>query len=151
MYSADPTYGNFILFLEIFSFVTTYIKISYDKWLTFLKEKKMKNRRISITSSIIEGIERILNSHEIDQSNFQPVLNWIQSIKRFPMQKYSDLCFAKELLEKLSTLKTQYIDGNEEKNGLVYHKSVLDAFMYITKVNEKYGEVAPLAAEVEQG
>jgi len=32
----------------------------------------------------------------------------------------------------------------------VYHKSVLDAFMYITKVNEKYGEVAPTAAEVEQ-
>jgi hypothetical protein len=110
----------------------------------------MKNRRISITSSIIEGIERMLNSHVIDQNNFQSVLEWIQNIKRFPMQKYSDLCFAKELLEKLSILKTQYIDSNEEKNGLVYHKSVLDAFMYITKVNEKYGEVAPIAVEVEK-
>jgi hypothetical protein len=32
----------------------------------------------------------------------------------------------------------------------VYHKSVLDAFVYITKVNEKYGEVSPTTAEVEQ-
>ena len=110
----------------------------------------MKNRRISITSSIVEGIERMVHSHCTSESYAESILDWIQSIKRFPMQKYSDLCFAKELLEKLSTLKTQYIDGNEEKNGLVYHKSVLDAFMYITKVNEKYGEVAPLAAEVEQ-
>ena len=110
----------------------------------------MKNRRISITSSIIEGIERMVQSNCIDESYAEFILDWIQNIKRFPMQKYSDLCFAKELLEKLSILKTQYIDSNEEKNGLVYHKSVLDAFMYITKVNEKYGEVAPIAVEVEK-
>jgi hypothetical protein len=110
----------------------------------------MKNRRISITSSIIEGIERMLSSDNIDQNNFQPVLEWVQNIKRFPMQKYSDLFFAKGLLHNLNLLKTFYYRHVEEKNGLVYHKSVLDAFMYIDKVNEKYGEVAPIAAEVEQ-
>jgi hypothetical protein len=110
----------------------------------------MKNRRISITSSIVNGIEQMLDSHGIDQSNFQPVLDWIQNIKRFPMQKYSDLCFAKGLLDNLNLLKTWYYRKVEEKDGLVYHKSVLDAFMYIDKVNEKYGEVAPVAAEVEQ-
>ena len=110
----------------------------------------MKNRRISITSSIIEGVERMLNSDAIDQNNFQSVLEWIQNIKRFPMQKYSDLFFAKGLLNNLNLLKTFYYRHVEEKNGLVYHKSVLDAFMYIDKVNEKYGEVAPIAAEVEQ-
>lgn len=150
MYHADKTFGNFILFLCVFSFVVTYIRISFDKWLTFLKEKKMKNRRISITSRIIEGIERMLNSDKIDQNNFQPVLEWVQNIKRFPMQKYSDLFFAKGLLHNLNLLKTFYYRHVEEKNGLVYHKSVLDAFMYIDKVNEKYGEVAPIAAEVEQ-
>ena len=110
----------------------------------------MKNRRISITSSIIEGVERMLNSDGIDQNNFQPLLEWVQNIKRFPMQKYSDLFFAKGLLNNLNLLKTFYYRHVEEKNGLVYHKSVLDAFMYIDKVNEKYGEVAPIAAEVEQ-
>jgi hypothetical protein len=110
----------------------------------------MKNRRISITSSIVNGIEQMLDSHGIDQSNFQPVLDWIQNIKRFPMQKYSDLFFAKGLLNNLNLLKTFYYRHVEEKDGLVYHKSVLDAFMYIDKVNEKYGEVAPVAAEVEQ-
>ena len=150
MYHADKSFGNFILFLCVFSFVITYIRISFDKWLTFLKEKKMKNRRISITSSIIEGVERMLNSDGIDQNNFQPILEWIQNIKRFPMQKYSDLLFAKGLLNNLNLLKTFYYRHVEEKNGLVYHKSVLDAFMYIDKVNEKYGEVAPIAAEVEQ-
>lgn len=110
----------------------------------------MKNRRISITSSIIEGVERMLNSDGIDQNNFQPILEWIQNIKRFPMQKYSDLLFAKGLLNNLNLLKTFYYRHVEEKNGLVYHKSVLDAFMYIDKVNEKHGEVAPIAAEVEQ-
>ena len=110
----------------------------------------MKNRRISITSSIIEGVERMLNSDGIDQNNFQPILEWIQNIKRFPMQKYSDLFFAKGLLNNLNLLKTFYYRHVEEKNGLVYHKSVLDAFVYIDKVNEKYGEVAPIAAEVEQ-
>lgn len=110
----------------------------------------MKNRRISITSSIIEGVERMLNSDGIDQNNFQSVLEWVQNIKRFPMQKYSDLFFAKGLLNNLNLLKTFYYRHAEEKNGLVYHKSVLDAFMYIDKVNEKYGEVAPIAAEVEQ-
>jgi hypothetical protein len=108
----------------------------------------MKNRRISITSSIIEGIERMVHSNCTNESNAEFILDWIQNIKRFPMQKYSDI--PKILLEKLSILNTQYIDKNEEKNGLVYHKSVLDAFMYITKVNEKYAEVATIAAEVEQ-
>jgi hypothetical protein len=110
----------------------------------------MKNRRISITSSIVEGIERMVQSHCTSESYDESISDWIQNIKRFPMQKYSDLLFAKELLEKLSILKIQYIDSNEEKNGLVYHKSVLDAFVYITKINEKYGEVAPTASEVEQ-
>ena len=110
----------------------------------------MKNRRISITSSIVNGIEQMLESDSIDQNNFQPVLEWVQNIKRFPMQKYSDLCFAKGLLHNLNLLKTFYYRHVEEKNGLVYHKSVLDAFMYIDKVNEKYGEIASLAAEVEQ-
>lgn len=110
----------------------------------------MKNRRISITSSIVNGIEQMLESDSIDQNNFQPVLEWVQNIKRFPMQKYSDLCFAKGLLDNLNLLKTFYYRHVEEKNGLVYHKSVLDAFVYIDKVNEKYGEVASLAAEVEQ-
>jgi len=110
----------------------------------------MKNRRISITSSIIEGVERMLNSDGIDQNNFQPILEWIQNIKRFPMQKYSDLLFAKGLLNNLNLLKTFYYRHVEEKNGLVYHKSVLDAFIYINKVNEKYSEVAPVAVEVEQ-
>ena len=110
----------------------------------------MKNRRISITSSIVEGIERMMNSDGIDQNNFQSVAEWVQNIKRFPMQKYSDLFFAKGLLNNLNLLKTFYYRHVEEKNGLVYHKSVLDAFMYIDKVNEKYGEVAPIAAEVEQ-
>lgn len=31
MYHADKTFGNFILFLCIFSFVVTYIRISFDK------------------------------------------------------------------------------------------------------------------------
>jgi len=110
----------------------------------------MKNRRISITSSIVNGIEQMLESDSIDQNNFQPILEWVQNIKRFPMQKYSDLFFAKGLLDNLNLLKTFYYRHVEEKNGLVYHKSVLDAFMYIDKVNEKYGEVAPVAAEVEQ-
>ena len=109
----------------------------------------MKNRRISITSSIIEGVERMLNSDGIDQNNFQPILEWIQNIKRFPMQKYSDLLFAKGLLNNLNLLKTFYYRHVEEKNGLVYHKSVLDAFIYINKVNEKYSEVATVAVEVE--
>jgi hypothetical protein len=110
----------------------------------------MKNRRISITSSIVNGIEQMLESDSIDQNNFQPVLEWVQNIKRFPLQKYSDLFFAKGLLDNLNLLKTFYYRHVEEKNGLVYHKSVLYAFMYIDKVNEKYGEVAPIAAEVEQ-
>lgn len=110
----------------------------------------MKNRRISITSSIVNGIEQMLESDSIDQNNFQPILEWVQNIKRFPMQKYSDLFFAKGLLDNLNLLKTFYYRHVEEKNGLVYHKSVLDAFMYIDKVNEKYGEVTPTAAEVEQ-
>jgi len=108
----------------------------------------MKNRRISITSSIIEGIERMVQSNCIDESYAEFILDWIQNIKRFPMQKYSDI--PKELRLKLEILNAQYVDKNEEKNGLVYHKSVLDAFMYITKLNERYGEVAPIAAEVEQ-
>lgn len=108
----------------------------------------MKNRRISITSSTIEGIERMVHSDCTNEDNSEFVLNWIQNIKRFPMQKYSDI--SKILLEKLSILNTHYIDKNEEKNGLVYHKSILDAFMYITKINKKYGEVATIAAEVEQ-
>ena len=108
----------------------------------------MKNRRISITSSIVEGIERMVHSNCASESYAEFILDWIQNIKRFPMQKYSDL--SKTLLEKLRFLKIQYIDNNEEKNGLVYHKSVLDAFMYITKVNEKYEEVNSIAAEVEQ-
>lgn len=110
----------------------------------------MKNRRISITSSIIEGIERMLSSDNIDQNNFQPVLEWVQNIKRFPMQKYSDLCFAKGLLNNLNLLKTFYYRHVEEKNGLVYHKSVLDAFMYIDKVNEKYGELATLPVDLSK-
>ena len=110
----------------------------------------MKNRRISITSSIVEGIERMVHSHCTSESYAESILDWIQSIKRFPMQKYSDLCFAKELLEKLGTLKTQYIDGNEEKNGLVYHKSILDAFMYISKVNKKYKEVVMLPVDLSK-
>jgi hypothetical protein len=110
----------------------------------------MKNRRISITSSIVNGIEKMLESDSIDQNNFQPILEWVQNIKRFPMQKYSDLFFAKGLLDNLNLLKTFYYRHVEEKNGLVYHKSVLDAFIYIDKVNGKYGEVAPIAAEVEQ-
>ena len=36
------------------------------------------------------------------------------------------------------------------KNGLVYHKSVLDAFMYIDKVNEKYGELATLPVDLSK-
>lgn len=108
----------------------------------------MKNRRISITSSIIEGIERMVHSNCTSEDNAEFILDWIQNIKRFPMKKYSDL--PKDLLEKLNALNIQYIDKTEEKNGLVYHKSILDAFMYITKVNEKYGEVVPLPAEVEQ-
>ena len=110
----------------------------------------MKNRRISITSSIVEGIERMVHSHCTSESYAESILDWIQNIKRFPLQKYSDLCFAKGLLNNLNLLKTFYYRHVEEKNGLVYHKSVLDAFMYIDKVNEKYGEVAPIAAEVEQ-
>lgn len=110
----------------------------------------MKNRRISITSNIVAGIERMLESHSIDQSNFQPVLDWVQNIKRFPMQKYSDLCFAKGLLDNLNLLKTWYYRTVEEKDGLVYHKSVLDAFMYIDKANEKYGGVATIADEVKK-
>ena len=110
----------------------------------------MKNRRISITSSIVNGIEQMLESDNIDQNNFQPVLEWVQNIKRFPTQKYSDLCFAKGLLDNLNLLKTFYYRHVEEKNGLVYHKSVLDAFIYIDKVNEKYGGVATIADEVEK-
>jgi len=110
----------------------------------------MKNRRISITSSIVNGIEQMLESDSIDQNNFQPILEWVQNIKRFPMQKYSDLFFAKGLLDNLNLLKTFYYRHVEEKNGLVYHKSVLDAFMYIDKVNERYGKVASIAVEVEQ-
>ena len=110
----------------------------------------MKNRRISITSSIVNGIEQMLESDNIDQNNFQPVLEWVQNIKRFPMQKYSDLCFAKGLLDSLNLLKTFYYRHVEEKNGLVYHKSVLDAFMYIDKANEKYGGVATIDDEVEK-
>jgi hypothetical protein len=137
--------------MEIFVCLSYWQHLPYRLLLlTLIKEDDMKNRRISITSSIIEGIERMVQSNCIDESYAEFILDWIQNIKRFPMQKYSDLCFAKELLEKLSILKTQYIDSNEEKNGLVYHKSVLDAFMYITKVNEKYGEVAPIAVEVEK-
>lgn len=98
----------------------------------------MKSRRISITSNIVAGIEKMLESHSIDQINFQPVLDWVQNIKRFPIQKYSDLCFAKELLDNLNLLKTWYYRTVEEKDGLVYHKSVLDAHMYITKLNEKF-------------
>jgi len=75
----------------------------------------MKNRRISITSSIVEGIERMVHSDCTSKSYAEFILDWIQNIKRSPMQKYSDLCFAKELLEKLSILKTVYIDSNEEK------------------------------------
>ena len=108
----------------------------------------MKNRRISITSSIIEGIERMVHSNCINESYAEFILDWIQNIKRFPKQKYSDI--PKELRLKLDILNIQYIDKNEEKNGLVYHKSVLDAFMYITKVNERYGKVASIAVEVEQ-
>jgi len=108
----------------------------------------MKNRRISITSSIIEGIERMVHSNCINESYAEFILDWIQNIKRFPMQKYSDI--PQELRLKLDILNSQYIDKNEEKNGLVYHKSILDAFMYITKVNERYKEVAPIVAEVEQ-
>ena len=107
----------------------------------------MKNRRISITSSIIEGIERMVQSNCIDESYAEFILDWIQNIKRFPMQKYSDI--PKELRLKLEILNAQYVDKNEEKNGLVYHKSVLDAFMYIDKVNERYGKVASIAVEVE--
>jgi hypothetical protein len=137
--------------MEIFVCLSYWQHLPYRLLLlTLIKEDDMKNRRISITSSIIEGIERMVQSNCIDESYAEFILDWIQNIKRFPMQKYSDLCFAKELLEKLSILKTQYIDSNEEKNGLIYHKSVLDAFMYITKVNEKYGEVAPIAVEVEK-
>lgn len=110
----------------------------------------MKNRRISITSSIVNGIEQMLDSHDIDKNNFQPVLEWVQNIKRFPMQKYSDLFFAKGLLNNLNLLKTFYYRHVEEKNGLVYHKSVLDAFMYIDKVNEKYGEVSILPVDLSK-
>lgn len=108
----------------------------------------MKNRRISITSSIIEGIERMVHSNCTSNSYAESILDWIQNIKRFPMKKYSDI--SKDLLEKLKTLNIQYIDQNEEKNGLVYHKSVLDAFMYIDKVNEKYGEVAILPVDLSK-
>ena len=110
----------------------------------------MKNRRISITSSIVEGIERMVHSHCTSESYAESILDWIQNIKRFPLQKYSDLCFAKGLLDNLNLLKTFYYRHVEEKNGLVYHKSVLDAFMYIDKVNEKYGGVATIADEVEK-
>jgi hypothetical protein len=135
--------------MEIFVCLSYWQHLPYRLLLlTLIKEDDMKNRRISITSSIIEGIERMVQSNCIDESYAEFILDWIQNIKRFPMQKYSDI--PKELRLKLDILNAQYIDKNEEKNGLVYHKSVLDAFMYITKLNERYGEVAPIAAEVEQ-
>jgi len=31
MYHADKSFGHFILFLAIFSFVTTYVAISFDE------------------------------------------------------------------------------------------------------------------------
>jgi hypothetical protein len=135
--------------MEIFVCLSYWQHLPYRLLLlTLIKEDDMKNRRISITSSIIEGIERMVQSNCIDESYAEFILDWIQNIKRFPMQKYSDI--PKELRLKLEILNAQYVDKNEEKNGLVYHKSVLDAFMYITKLNERYGEVAPIAAEVEQ-
>lgn len=108
----------------------------------------MKNRRISITSSIIEGIERMVHSDCISETDSEFILDWIQNIKRFPMQKYTEI--QRSLLEKLNLLKNKYIEKNVEKNGLVYHKSILDTFIYTDKLNDRYKETAPIAAGVEE-
>ena len=95
-----------------------------------------KERRISVTNNIISGINTMVNSGCMHDNDKEFILSWLVNITRFQNIKYS--IPSKSVLERLQLLKNQYVEHRFERDGLIYHKSILDAINYIDKINDRY-------------